>query len=411
MNLALSVQDEAFRDEVRRFLDDHLTPALRRNGRLMTSVYADHETMMEWHRILYEKGWAAPSWPRQYGGCDWSVVQHYIFSSEFSAAGAPPLSPMGVGMCGPVLIGHGSPEQKTFYLPRILSGEDFWCQGYSEPGAGSDLASLQMSAVEDGDDFILNGSKIWTTHAQHANRLFNLVRTSKEAIPQRGITFLLIDMETPGIKVEPLIMLSGEHIQNQIFFTDVRVPKKNVVGRIGDGWTVAKYLLEFERGGHAYAPGLHVRLDRIREIARQEALGDGTRLIDDPSFAAKLNAAEIEITAIEFTENRIMSALSHGEAPGSQASMLKTRGTEASQLLTELAVEAVGRHVLPFQPQATRPGGPVPGWEHLSANAMPIGPEYAVTVMPKYLNDRAGSIYAGSNEIQRNIMAKAVLGL
>ncbi len=411
MNLALSAQDEAFREEVLRFLDDRLTPALRRNGSLMTSVYADHDTIREWHKVLYEKGWSAPAWPKAWGGCDWSVVQHYIFSSEFSRAGAPPLSPMGVGMCGPVLIGHGSPEQKAYYLPRILSGEDFWCQGYSEPGAGSDLAALQMSAVEDGDDFILNGSKIWTTHAQHANRLFNLVRTSKEAIPQRGITFLLIDMDTPGIKVEPLIMLSGEHIQNQIFFTDVRVPKKNVVGRIGEGWTVAKYLLEFERGGHAYAPGLHVRLDRIRAIASHEMLGTGVRLIDDPAFAAKLDEARIEITALEFTEHRIMSALSHGEAPGTQGSLLKTRGTETSQRLTELAIEAVGCYAAPFQPQATRPGGPVPGWGALTGNQTPVGPEYAVTAMPKYLNDRAGSIYAGSNEIQRNIMAKAVLGL
>src|SRR5690606_38285625 len=285
MDLALSARDAAFRDEVRRFLDEKLTPKLRATGKLMTSVYADYETTMTWHRALHAKGWVAPAWPVEYGGYDWSVMQHYIFASELSAAGAPPLSPMGVGMYGPVLIGHGTAEQKAFYLPRILSGADFWCQGYSEPGSGSDLASLQMSAVDMGDHFLCNGSKIWTTHANYANWIFNLVRTSKEDIPQRGITFLLIDMKTPGVKVEPLVMLSGEHIQNQVFFTDVKVPKANVVGKVGEGWTVAKYLMQFERGGHAYAPGLTTRLNRIRDIAQAE-LTDGARLIDEPDFAA-----------------------------------------------------------------------------------------------------------------------------
>ena len=411
MELGFSTKDAAFRDEVRRFLDDKLTPELRATGELMTSVYADYETTMTWHKALYEKGWVAPAWPVEYGGCDWSVTQHYIFSSELSAAGAPALSPMGLGMCGPVLIGYGTQAQKDYYLPRILSGADFWCQGYSEPGSGSDLASLQMSAVEDGDDFICNGQKIWTTHANYANRIFNLVRTSKEDIPQRGITFILIDMDTPGVKVEPLVMLSGEHIQNQIFFTDVRVPKKNVVGKVGDGWTVAKYLMQFERGGHAYAPGLHNRLARIRRMAESEGGGDGTRLIDDAEFAAKLAAAAVEITALEFTEHRIMSALSHGQAPGAESSLLKTRGTEVSQHLTELALEAVAHYALPFQPHATRPGGPVPGMSKPTGNEKPVGPDHSWPVTAKYLNDRAGSIYAGTNEIQRNIMAKAVLGL
>ena len=411
MELGFSTKDAAFRDEVRRFLDDKLTPELRATGELMTSVYADYETTMTWHKALFEKGWVAPAWPVEYGGCDWSVTQHYIFSSELAAAGAPALSPMGLGMCGPVLIGYGTQAQKDYYLPRILSGADFWCQGYSEPGSGSDLASLQMSAVEDGDDFICNGQKIWTTHANYANRIFNLVRTSKEDIPQRGITFILIDMDTPGVKVEPLVMLSGEHIQNQIFFTDVRVPKSNVVGKIGDGWTVAKYLMQFERGGHAYAPGLHNRLARIRRMAESEGGGDGTRLIDDAEFAAKLAAAAVEITALEFTEHRIMSALSHGQAPGAESSLLKTRGTEVSQHLTELAVEAVAHYALPFQPHATRPGGPVPGMSKPTGNEKPVGPDHSWPVTAKYLNDRAGSIYAGTNEIQRNIMAKAVLGL
>jgi alkylation response protein AidB-like acyl-CoA dehydrogenase len=411
MELGFSAADAAFRDEVRSFLDEELTPDLRAVGRRMTSVYADYDTTMAWHRKLHAKGWVAPAWPVEYGGCDWSVIQHYIFSSEFAAAGAPPLSPMGLGMCGPVLIGYGTPEQKAYYLPRMLSGEDFWCQGYSEPGSGSDLASLQMSAVEDGDDFICNGQKIWTTHANYANRIFNLVRTSREDIPQRGITFILIDMDTPGLAVEPLIMLSGEHIQNQIFFTDVRVPKKNVVGKVGEGWTVAKYLMQFERGGHAYAPGLHVRLARIHNIASAEAGDGGGRLVDDASFAAKIASAAAEITALEYTEHRIMSALSNGQAPGAESSLLKTRGTEISQHLTEIALEAIAFYALPFQPHATAPGGPVPGAPAASPNDVPAGPDYSWPVTAKYLNDRAGSIYAGTNEIQRNIMAKAVLGL
>lgn len=410
MDLSLSAKDATFRDEVRRFLDEKLTPDLRETGKLMTSVYADYETTMAWHKALYEKGWVAPAWPVQYGGCDWSVAQHYIFSSELSSAGAPSLSPMGLGMCGPVLIGYGTPEQKAHYLPRMLNGADFWCQGYSEPGSGSDLASLQMSAVDKGDHFLCNGQKIWTTHANYANWIFNLVRTSKEDIPQRGITFLLIDMNTPGVKVEPLIMLSGEHIQNQVFFTDVKVPKANVVGKVGEGWTVAKYLMQFERGGHAYAPGLTTRLNRIRDIAQAE-LTDGVRLIDEPDFAAKIAAANVEISALEFTEHRIMSALSNGQAPGAESSLLKTRGTEISQRLTELALEAVAAYAMPYQPHATRPGGPVPGFVAPKGNQAPIGPMHSWPVMAKYLNDRAGSIYAGTNEVQRNIMAKAVLGL
>ncbi|MBI1260917.1 MAG: acyl-CoA dehydrogenase [Rhizobiales bacterium] len=411
MDMTWGREDSLFRDEVRSFLDDKLTPEMRAYGKRMTSVYADYEITMAWHRILNDKGWAAPAWPVEYGGCDWSVIQHYIFSSELSAVSAPPLSPMGIGMCGPVLIGHGSPEQKDFYLPRMLRGDDFWCQGYSEPGSGSDLASLQMSAIDKGDHFLCNGLKIWTTHANYANRIFCLVRTSKEDIPQRGITFLLIDMETPGVAVEPLVMLSGEHIQNQVFFTDVKVPKENVVGRVGDGWTVAKYLMQFERGGHAYAPSLHTRLARIRDMAKAEGGADGKALIHDPAFAARLADAAVEITGLEFTEHRIMSKLSHGDAPGAESSLLKTRGTELSQRLTELAIEAVAYYVMPFQPEATSPGGPVPGYQPLGGNQAPVGPDYAAPVMAKYLNDRAGSIYAGTNEIQRNIMAKAVLGL
>jgi len=410
LDLALTKDHDDFRREIRQFLTDNLDEDLKRAGRLSTSVYADYDITMRWHKILHRKGWLVPSWPQEYGGTGWDLMRLYIFASEFSKAGAPSLSPMGVGMIGPALIGHGSKEQKDFYLPRILSGEDFWCQGYSEPGSGSDLASLQMRAEDKGDHFVCSGSKIWTTHANYANRIFCLVRTDGSTKPQEGITFVLINMDQPGVSVEPLLMLTGEHIQNQVFFDNVKVPKANVVGEVHKGWTVAKYLLQFERG-NAYAPGLYARLNRIRAGAMEEASGTGTRLMDDADFATKLAQAEVDIAALEFTEHRILSALAAGDPPGAESSMLKTRGTEVSQHLTELAIEAAGLYGQPYQPQYTSPGGPVPTAPPRDGNLPPVGPERWVTAMPKYFNDRAGSIYAGSNEIQRNIMAKAVLGL
>ncbi|MGZ5940497.1 MAG: acyl-CoA dehydrogenase family protein [Rhizomicrobium sp.] len=403
MDLSWSAADTRFREEVREFIAAELTPDLRKAGRSMTSVYADYDVGMKWQRILHKRGWAAPAWPVEYGGCGWSVAQRYIFASEMAAAGAPPTSPMGIGMCGPVLIGHGTAEQKAHYLPRMLSGEDFWCQGYSEPGSGSDLASLQMSARDDGDHFICNGHKIWTTHAHVANWIFCLVRTSREKIPQLGITFLLIDMRTPGVDVKPIVSMSGEHIQNEVFFTDVRVPKKNVVGRIGDGWTVAKYLMQFERGGGVSSPGLKVRLEKIRGMAEAEG-------IDDENFATKIAQAAIDVASLEAVELRVMSSLSQGQAPGAESSMLKMVATELSQRLTELAVEAAGVYAMPYQPFAVSAGGPSPNYRPPS-NQVPVGPDYSWTVAAKYLNDRAGSIYAGTNEVQRNILSKAVLGL
>ncbi len=404
MDLDWSDQDRAFEDEVRAFLDAELTPELRRRGRGMTSVYADRDTTLAWQAKLYAKGWVAPAWPAQYGGPGWNVVQRYIWARETARAGAPPMSPMGIGMCGPVLIGHGTPQQRAFYLPKMLSGEHWWCQGYSEPGSGSDLASLQMSAAEDGDDFVCNGHKLWTTHASVANWIFCLVRTSREAIPQQGITFILIDMATPGVEVKPIIMLSGEHIQNDVFFTDVRVPKANVVGKVGEGWTVAKYLMQFERGGGVSAPGLAVRLEKIRAMARSEGL------TADRGFMAKLAAAAVELEAYEAVELRTMSKLSQGDAPGAESSMMKTVATELSQKLTELAMETAGAYAQPFQPHTVFAGGPTPGFVP-PADGFAAGPEHAWPAAPKYLNDRAGSIYAGTNEIQRNIMAKAVLGI
>jgi alkylation response protein AidB-like acyl-CoA dehydrogenase len=408
LDLTWSAEDQQFQALVRTFLAENLTAGLRRTASRMTSVYADYETAMAWQRILNAQGWAAPAWPVEHGGRGWSAVQRFIFATECANAGAPGLSPMGLGMCGPVLIGHGTPEQKAFYLPRILSGEHFWCQGYSEPGSGSDLASLQMSASDDGDDFVCNGHKLWTTHANVANWIFCLVRTSKEAIPQRGITFLLIDMAAPGIEVQPIISLSGEHIQNHVFFTDVRVPKRNAVGPVGEGWTVAKYLMQFERGGGVSAPSLKMRAARIGAMLASSVGGfdEGERR----ALCGQLARAEIDIAAIEATELRLMSKLSVGEAPGAESSLLKTVGTELSQRLTEIAVTAAGLYAAPYQPHATSAGGPSPGYRPPN-DGQAVGPESAYTVTAKYLNDRAGSIYAGTNEIQRNIIAKAVLGL
>lgn len=404
MDLNWTTADKAFAEEVRGFLDAELTPELREAGRWMTSVYGDHELSMEWQRKLNARGWAAPAWPKQYGGAEWSLTERYIFARERVRAGAPPVSPMGINMCGPALIGHGSEAQKAFFLPKMLSGEHFWCQGYSEPHAGSDLAPLKMSAVRDGDHFVCNGTKIWTTHANVANWIFCLVRTGHHDRPQQGITFLLIPMDLPGIVVRPIIMTSGEHIQNQIFFDNVRVPAEHVVGAVDDGWTVAKYLLEFERGGSAYAPELQVRLKRVREMART-----GQRpLMQTTGFAERVSAAQIRIDMLEIYEFQAMAAAQRGGRPGLSGSIMKILGTELSQHITELAVEAAGNYGQAFQPGAGKSGGP----NHIAHSADSFyGPRSAAVAPLKYLNDRAGSIYAGSNEIQRNIIAKAGLGL
>lgn len=410
MDLDWSAEDLAFRKNVRRFFADTLTPEIRRAGSLMTSVYADHALGMEWQAILNQRGWAAPAWPVEHGGCDWTTEQHYLFTWERVTAGAPPVSPMGIHMVAHVIMKFGTEAQKAFFLPRMLSGEHFWCQGYSEPGAGSDLASLQMSAVEDGDDLVCNGSKIWTTHATDANWIFCLVRTAREDKPQKGITFLLIDMATPGIQVRPLIMTSGEHVQNQVFFEDVRVPRSNVLGPVGQGWTVAKYLLEFERGGSAYAPELQVRMSELTDAARRQP-GDGTnRLIDNPQFAAKLAEARIRLDVLETLEFRLMTAVSQGQGIGTASSMVKILGTELSQHITGLALEAAGQSGAAFQPHAIMPGGPI---AHFTPpeDGYVTGETWQAAAPLRYLNERAGSIYAGSNEIQRNILAKAVLGL
>jgi acyl-CoA dehydrogenase len=303
-------------------------------------------------------------------------------------------------MVAPAIMRFGTEAQKSHYLPRILSGEDYWCQGYSEPGSGSDLASLQLRAVPDGEDYLLNGSKIWTTHAQWANRMFCLVRTRADGKPQGGITFLLLDMATPGIAVKPIITLAGEHEVNQVFFDSVRVPRANRLGEENQGWTVAKVLLEFERGGGS-AAGLKVSLARVKAIAATETADDGSPLIEDAAFRSRLAAVEIALEAIEMTEHRVMSALAAGGNPGPASSLLKAQGTEAMQRIDELAIEACARYATVEQPAARAHG----------SNVAAIGPQHSLFAMPRYLNNRAASIYGGSNEIQRNIIAQLVLGL
>src|SRR5262245_26768706 len=324
MDIRLKPEHERFRDEVRSFLDRALDDDLRDGARFCAGVFQDYETNMRWHRILYRQGWVAPSWPTQYGGAGWDLLRRHIWTTEASLAGAPGLAPMGLGMCGPMLIGHGTPEQRAFYLPRILSGEDYWCQGYSAPAPGSDLAALALRADIDGEDYVLNGTKIWTTHAHHANRMFCLVRKDATGKPQQGITFLLLDMDAPGISIEPIVFVSGEHEVNQVFFDDVRVPRRNRVGGETDGWTVAKYVLEFERGGSG-AARMHVALRHVKRLASMSRVDTGS-LADDPAFARKLAVADVDIAAIQFTEFRILAALAQGGSPGPESSILKNLG-------------------------------------------------------------------------------------
>ncbi len=390
MDLRFSPELEAFRDEVRAFLDGALDDELRRGAAYNGGMFQNYETNIRWHRILAAKGWVAPAWPKRFGGPGWSVEQRYIFSAECAAAGAPALAPMGLGMCGPVLMGHGTEEQQATFLPRILSGEDYWCQGYSEPGSGSDLAALALDARRDGDHYVLNGSKIWTTHAHHANWMFALVRTDRSGKPQTGITFLLIPMDTPGLRVDPIIFVSGEHEVNAVFFDDVRVPVSHRVGAENDGWTVAKYLLEFERGGGNAGPGLEAAAQRLHRLAADQgvALPEGT-----------LATLEVTIEAVKTLEFRILSALGQGQNPGPESSMLKTLAGQARQQLSELTVSLLGPTALGGA-AAPAPRGASPAVAAASA-----------TAAARYFNYRALSIAGGTDEVQRDIIAKRVLGL
>src|SRR5215218_9440768 len=390
--------DLSFNAEERGFIAKNLTEEMKRATALTPSVFSDPDIGTAWQRTLHKQGWGAPGWPVEHGGPDWTPAQRWIFETESARAGVPNVNVMGVKMVGPVIIGFGSAEQKNFYLPRILSGEDYWCQGYSEPGSGSDLSPLKTRAVRDGDDYMINGTKSWTTHAHHANRMFALVRTNDTPRQQDGISFILIDMNSPGITIRPILTIGGDHEVNQVFFDDVRVPIANRVGEEGKGWTYGKYLLEFERGSGIASAKLREGLKAIADLAESDLTG---RAIDDPDIGLRLSEIEVDIDTLEVTELRVLSALQTGQNPGAVSSLLKLRVSEIRQAVTRLGVDVIGHDGLYVEP----------GRPFYKLNEEPGIPEEMLPVVPEYLNGRAYTIFGGSSEIQREIVAKMVLGL
>jgi alkylation response protein AidB-like acyl-CoA dehydrogenase len=399
MNLDFSAEDLAFREEVRSFIAANYPDALRQKRQSEDAF--DKEDYLSWHRILAKKGWIAPGWPKEYGGTGWTPTQKYIWSEEQARADTIPILPFGINMVSPVIYTFGTPEQKAKFLPATLNGDIWWCQGYSEPGAGSDLASLRTRAVRDGDHYIVNGQKTWTTLAQFADWGFFLCRTDPDSKPQAGISFLLIDMKTPGITVRPIITLGGEHEVNDVFLDNVRVPVENRIFEENQGWTAAKFLLAHERSGIAGVARSKRGIERIRQMASTELGDDAAPLLKDPFFKRKVAELEIDLTALEYTELRTLAGEASGKGPGPESSLLKIKGTEIQQRVNELALEAAGHYGAPYFR-----GFPADG-----DNMHPIGPDYSHETAPTYFNGRKTSIYGGSNEIQRNIIAKMVLGL
>ena len=396
MDLSYASDEIAFRDEVRAFLAEKLAPELAEKVRLSREL--TKEEMEGWHAALQERGWLAQNWPRAFGGAEWTAVQRHIFEEEAARAHAPRILPFGLSMLAPVLMKFGSEAQQKHWLPRILSGQDWWCQGYSEPGAGSDLASLKTRAVRDGDHYVVNGQKTWTTLGQFANMIFCLVRTDPDVKQQEGISFLLIDMASPGIEVRPIILLDGKHEVNEVWFTDVRVPVENLVGEENKGWTYAKYLLTHERTGLGATGFSEAALANVKRVARA-ANHNGRPLIENPHFAARMAQVEIDLRALATTNMRIISQAAAGEAPGVEASMLKVKGSIIRQEINDLARRAVGPYALPFASEALE-----------GANDPLPDPFDAGPVAGAYFNNRKLSIFGGSNEVQRNIIAKVKLG-
>ncbi len=397
MNLSFSEEDLSFQDEVRSFIADNYPADIK--NKMDNGIPLSKEDILTWQRILSKKGWFAVNWPEEYGGTGWTVTQKHIFQNELASANTPTLVPFGVSMCGPVIYSFGTQEQKDKFLPGIINNDVWWCQGYSEPGSGSDLASLKTKAVKDGDHYIVNGTKTWTTMAQHADWIFCLVRTETTDIKQQGISFLLIDMKTPGVEVKPIITIDGSHEVNMVYLDNVKVPVENLIGEEGAGWNIAKFLLAHERTGIGGIPALKREIRRLREITSELPLGEGF-LKDDELFMDKLNKLEIDLLAAEYSELRTLASMSKGGHPGPESSILKIKGTDLQQGLSDLFVEAIGYYAHPFMSE-----------EDLASNEGRIGPDFAANVMPHYLNYRKVSIYGGSNEIQRNVIAKAVLGI
>ncbi len=398
MELRLDDDDRAFRDQVRRGIRDNLPPDIRR--RVETGKRLSKEDHVTWQKILYRLGWMAPHWPPEHGGPGWTPMQCYLFEEELDLAPTPRVIPFGIGMLGPVLMAFGNEAQQKRYLPRILSSDDWWCQGFSEPGSGSDLASLRTRAVADGDHYLVNGGKTWTTFADRADMMFLLVRTDDSGRKQEGISFLLMDMKSPGITVRPIATFDGSAEINEVFFDDVAVPRENLVGEAGEGWRYARSLLSHERFGIAGIGTSKRQLRHLKSVAAAE-MSDGRPLSDDPRFRDKIASVEIDLLALEGTVLRILSTQRAGQAPGPESSILKIKGTEIQQALTELLRQAVGYYANPFVAEALQDG-----W-----NEPPIGPAYAAPLAPRYFNWRKASIYGGTNEIQKNIIAKMVLGL
>jgi alkylation response protein AidB-like acyl-CoA dehydrogenase len=398
VDLNFTAEEEAFRLDVRHFYAEFLPPRFAEKVGFGQSLSKAEQE--EWHAILAKKGWLAPHWPVEWGGTGWSVVQKYIFDVESSLANAPMPVAFAFSMLAPVLLKYGSEAQKRHWLPRMLNGSDWWCQGYSEPGAGSDLAAVKTRAVLNGDHYIVNGQKTWTSYGQYANMIFALVRTSDTGRQQEGISFLLIDMATPGVEVRPIITLDGAHEVNEIFFTDVLVPVANLVGEQDRGWTYAKYLLTYERTSMAGVGRSSAALSSLKTMAAKQCRG-GASLLDDPLFAARLARLEIELANLSTTALRVVASVAGGGAPGAESSMLKIKGTELRQEISMLARRGLGPHAQPFIPESLEEG----------FNGEPVGPSGAAAITPNYLNLRKLSIFGGSNEIQKNIISKMILQL
>ena len=400
MDLRFTPEEVAFRDEVRAFMQEKLPAAIR--AKMIEGRRLGKEDLVAWQRILNAKGWAVPHWPKEWGGTGWGPVKTYLFRDEMQQAPAPEPLPFGPNMVGPVIIAFGNEAQKKKYLPRIANLDDWWCQGFSEPGAGSDLASLKTSAKRVNGDYIVNGQKTWTTLAQFADWIFCLVRTDPAAAKrQEGISFLLIDMKTPGITVRPIQTIDGGHEVNEVFFDDVKVPVENLVGQENKGWDYAKFLLGNERTGIARVGASQARIRRLKELAALEQAG-GKPLIADERFRAKITAVEVELKALEMTELRVVAARTRSNKPDPASSILKIKGSEIQQAITELLLEVVGPYAMPDQTSHD---------ESERWNEPPIGPEWGGPLAAQYFNYRKTSIYGGSNEIQKNIIAKAILGL
>ena len=397
MNIDFNKEDTAFKKQVEDFINQNLDKELQ--NKIYNGEKPSKNEVIDWQIKLNEKGWLAPDWPLEYGGCDWTPTKKYIFEQEMANANTPQIVPFGVTMIGPVLIKYGTPEQKSYFLPKILNSDHWWCQGYSEPGSGSDLASLKCKAENKGDNYIINGTKTWTTLAQYADWMFCLVRTSNQGKPQEGISFIMIDMNTVGIKVDPIITLDGSHEINTVYLEDVVVPKKNLIFEENKGWTVAKYLLGHERTSIAAVGRSKSALKKLKNIAIEE-LSNDMPLIEDTRFRDKLTNLEMDLAALEYTELRILSEMSKGASPGAEASLLKIRGSEMQQKISELTLDAVAYYGLSNLENSKK-----------GSNNMPIGPSYSHGVGNNYLNLRKTTIYGGSNEIQKNILTKMVLGL